>query len=368
MNVSVGSVVNVSCNGNNDGSATVSVLGGITPYNYTWSNGETTATAVSLTAGNHYVLVTDANGCQVQQSFSIGQPTPIIINAVNITGASCNGQADGSITISVNGGLTPYTYSWSNNQTGTSLSNLTGGTYTVTVTDANGCTEQKTFTVVDPAVVYPPSAVNQGFCSDTTPLLSDVVITGTNIQWYDAATGGNLLPFTTALTNGATYYASQTVDGCESSSRTSVQISLYQSVPLTTTNKSVCYNSIIQDVTIDGFNYMQLKWYGSATSPVALSPTTLLSSGTYYVSSFTNGVCESARQVVQVTVSQGIPAPVVTPQQVCGSGNTLDDLTVGTVAGVTLICFPSGQAPQPLPETNQPRWEDRRFGKQHNTV
>ncbi|HLW42676.1 MAG TPA: T9SS type A sorting domain-containing protein, partial [Flavobacterium sp.] len=353
MSASVGSIVNVSCGGNNDGSATVSVLGGTTPYNYTWSNGETTATAVSLTAGNHYVLVTDANGCQVQQSFSIGQPTPIVINTVNITDASCHGQADGSITISVNGGLTPYTYSWSNNQTGTSLSNLTGGTYTVTVTDANGCTEQKTFTVVDPAVVYPPSAVNQGFCSDTTPLLSDVVITGTNIQWYDAATGGNLLPFTTALTNGATYYASQTVDGCESSSRTSVQISLYQSVPLTTTNKSVCYNSIIQDVTIDGFNYMQLKWYGSATSPVALSPTTLLSSGTYYVSSFTNGVCESARQAVQVTVSQGVPAPVVTPQQVCGSGHTLNDLTVGTASGATLIWYASAQTATPLSGTTQ---------------
>src|SRR5690554_2546823 len=353
MNVSVGSVVNVSCNGNNDGSATVSVLGGITPYNYTWSNGETTATAVSLTAGNHYVLVTDANGCQVQQSFSIGQPTPIIINAVNITGASCNGQADGAITISVNGGLTPYTYSWSNNQTGTSLSNLAGGAYTVTVTDANGCTATKSFTVIDPAVVYPPSAVNQGLCSDNNPLLSDVVITGTNIQWYDAATGGNLLPMTTALTNGTTYYASQTVNGCESASRTAVQISLFQSVPLTTTNKSVCYNSIIQDVTIDGFNYMQLKWYSSATSPVALPATTLLASGTYYVSSFTNGVCESARQVVQVTVSQGIPAPVVTPQQVCGSGNTLDDLTVGTVAGATLIWYASAQATTPLPGTTQ---------------
>src|SRR5690606_24028480 len=126
-------------------------------------------------------------------------------------------------------------------------------------TDANGCTETESFTVADPSVVYPPSAVNQGFCSDNNPLLSDVVITGTNIQWYDAATGGNLLPMTTALANGATYYASQTVNGCESVSRTAGQITLYQSVPFTNSQKSVCYNSTIHDVTTDCFNHMLLK-------------------------------------------------------------------------------------------------------------
>src|SRR5690554_3622461 len=93
-----------------------------------------------------------------------------------------------------------------------------------------------------------------------------MVITGSNIQWYDAAAGGNLLPTTTALTNGTTYYASQTVGVCESTSRTAVQVSLYQSTPLTSTTKDVCYNSVIQDVTIDGFNYTQLKWYSNATS------------------------------------------------------------------------------------------------------
>src|SRR5690554_568459 len=353
MTVSVGSIVNVSCNGNNNGSATVAVLGGTAPYSYTWSNGETGSVAVNLTAGNHFVHVADANGCAVQESFTVGQPSAILINTVSLTNVSCNGQADGAITIAVNGGITPYTYSWSNGQSGTSLSNLSGGSYTVTVTDGSGCSEQKTFTVAEPAFVYPPSAVNQGFCSDDNPQLADMVITGSNIQWYDAAAGGNLLPTTTALTNGTTYYASQTVGVCESTSRTAVQVSLYQSTPLTSTTKDVCYNSVIQDVTIDGFNYTQLKWYSNATSTTALAPTTLLTTATYYISSFTNTVCESARQAVQITVAQSVPAPVVTPQQVCGSGNTLDDLTVGTAAGATLIWYASAQAATPLPGTAQ---------------
>src|SRR5690554_653260 len=351
LSVSVGSILNPSCNGYNNGSATATVLGGTAPYSYTWSNGETGATAVNLTAGNHFVYVTDVNGCQIQESFTMDQPSPILISTTSLTDVSCNGQADGTITISVNGGTTPYSYSWSSGQTGTSLSNLSGGNYIVTVTDGNGCTASKTFTIVDPAFVYPPTVLNQGFCSDSNPQLSDVVVTGSNIQWYDAVTSGNQLPATTALTNGTTYYASQTVNGCESNSRAAVLISLSTSVPLTTTVKDVCYNSIIQDVTIDGFDYTQLRWYSSATSTTTLASTTVLTSGTYYISSFTNNICESARQAVQVTVLSNIPAPTVTTQVLCGSGHTLNDLTVGQTTGTTLNWYTSALATTPIPGT-----------------
>src|SRR5690554_3567671 len=264
ISLSVGAITNVTCNGGSNGSATAAVSGGTPPYTYTWSSGETSAAATNLTVGNNFVRVTDANGCELQQSFTIDQPTPIVITLVNLTDASCNGQADGAISISVNGGISPYTYNWSNGQSTSNMSNLPGGNYIVTVTDANGCTKTETYTVVEPAYVFPPSATNQGFCSDNNPTLSDVVVNGSNIQWYDAATGGNALPMTTTLANGVTYYASQTIGGCESSSRAAVQVSLSQSVPLITASIDVCYNSRVQDVIIDGFDYNQLKWYSSA--------------------------------------------------------------------------------------------------------
>src|SRR5690554_3826363 len=351
MVASVNTTVNVSCYAYNDGSATATVTGGTTPYTYTWSNGETGAVAVNLPAGNHSVVVTDANGCKAQQTFTIDQPTPITISTVSLTDVSCNGMADGTITIAVNGGFPPYTYSWSNGQTGTSLTNLSGGNYIVTVTDISGCTATEVFTIVNPALVYPPVAVNQGFCSDDNPQLSDVVITGSNIQWYDAVTGGNQLPLTTALTNGTTYYASQTVNGCESNSRAAVLISLSTSAPLATTAKDVCFNSRIQDVTIDGFSYNELRWYSSATSTTILASTTALTTGTYYISSFTNNICESARQAVQITVLPNIPAPTVTTQVLCGSGHTLNDLTVGQTTGTTLNWYTSAQATTPVPGT-----------------
>lgn len=349
--ISVDALVDTTCNGYNNGSASATVLGGTAPYTYAWSNGETGATATSLNAGNHFVQVTDANGCQAQQTFTINQPTAIIIDTMSITDVSCNGMADGAITIAVNGGFPPYTYSWSNGQTGTSLTNLSGGNYIVTATDNNGCTETKVFTIINPAQVYPPVIVNQGFCSDNNPTLADVVITGSNIQWYDAVTGGNPLSISTALVNGTTYYASQTINGCESDSRAAVLISLNASVPLTSTTVDVCYNSRIQDVTIDGFNYNQLRWYNSATSGTTLASTTMLTTGTYYISSFTNNSCESVRQTVQITVLPNIVAPAVTTQVLCGSGHTLNDLIVGQVPGTTLHWYISAQASTPVPGT-----------------
>src|SRR5690606_30680495 len=132
------------------------------------------------------------------------------------TDISCYGANDGSIVLNVTGGSSPYTYSWSNAATSQSIANLIKGTYTVTVTDANNCSETVSFTIVEPTFVHPPVATNQIFCLGQTSQLSDVVITGSNIKWYSSSTGGTLLPATTVLTNGTTYYASQTVGTCES--------------------------------------------------------------------------------------------------------------------------------------------------------
>ena len=341
-------VSNVTCNGNNDGSATVTATGGEGAFTYLWSNGETTAKANNLKAGSHFVLVTDANGCQVTENVTIAEPAALVVTASSQTDVSCNGQSDGAITVTTAGGDAPYNYSWSNGQAGATLNNLSGGAYTVTVTDANGCTATQSFTIVEPAVVYPPVAVNQGFCNNSNATLADMVVTGTEIKWYDAVSGGNLLPLTTVVTNGTTYYASQTVKGCESASRTAVQVSLYAPVLLTTTQLDVCGNTRIQDVTIEGHSGAALRWYANATTATRLQSSQLLTSGTYYVSTFVNNACESARQPIVVTVSQGVPTPTASTQTICGNG-TVDDLEIlNQVQGATLNWYSSLQSTTPL--------------------
>jgi gliding motility-associated-like protein len=128
-----------SC-GNNDGSATVSVANGTSPYTYQWSNGDTTATADSLDAGTYIVTVTDANNCQDSSTATITNPGSPAISLVDSSNPSCYGNDGGTITVSGSGGNRPYTYHWdpnvSNDSTATGLS---GGTYSITIEDDDSC-------------------------------------------------------------------------------------------------------------------------------------------------------------------------------------------------------------------------------------
>jgi hypothetical protein len=127
---------NALCN-NSTGSAIVSVTGGSTPYSYSWTNGETTQTAFSLPAGSYSVTVTDANGCSAIDDVTITEPSAILV-VPGVTDAGCN-VADGAIDLTVSGGVSPYNFSWSNEETTEDISNLSPGNYDVTVTDFNGC-------------------------------------------------------------------------------------------------------------------------------------------------------------------------------------------------------------------------------------
>ncbi len=148
-------VVNqVSCFGGNNGSATANATGGTTPYSYAWSNGETNATAVNLTAGSKAVTVTDANNCAISSAALITQPSAALAISKVVTPVSSSGASDGAIDLTVSGGTLPYTYSWSNSSTTQDISNLAANTYTVTVTDSKGCMATDS-TVVSESVSVP---------------------------------------------------------------------------------------------------------------------------------------------------------------------------------------------------------------------
>lgn len=142
------------------GSATVSVSGGTTPYTYLWSNGATTATATNLAPGVRTVTVTDANGCSTTGSVTITQTPSPAVTATASTVVSCT--SGGSATAVASGGLPPYAYLWSNAANTATISNVAPGTYTVTATDANGCTASATVTIsapVGPSVVISASTI-----------------------------------------------------------------------------------------------------------------------------------------------------------------------------------------------------------------
>src|SRR5690554_1316121 len=142
--IAVDSIQDASCFSNKNGSIELDVSGGTAPYTYNWlPTGQSTEDVFNLSAGHYTVLVTDAANCISTQSFEIKQ-----FNALNASfstkEASC-GECNGEASIIMNGGISPYTYLWSNGSTVDSATNLCGGLHTVKVTDSVGCS--KTFTV-----------------------------------------------------------------------------------------------------------------------------------------------------------------------------------------------------------------------------
>lgn len=153
LTVVISSSTDVLCFGQSTGSATASASGGTMPYTYVWSNGATGATANNLAAGSYTVTVTDNAAATATASVVIDQPSALVLNTPVINHVTCNGGSNGSITASASGGVSPYFFQWSNGSTGATISNLTAGSYTVTVTDDNNCTKTATYMVTQPAAI-----------------------------------------------------------------------------------------------------------------------------------------------------------------------------------------------------------------------
>lgn len=167
------SSVNLSCSGSPDGTATVTPSGGTSPYSYSWSNGQTSQTAVNLPAGTASVTVTDAKGCTSVNSVVLTAPTALTITLQTQT-VSCNGGSNGSVQVTVLTGTSPFQYAWSNGQTGPGISGLVAGSYLVTVTDANGCEQTASVQITQPQPLGANLTQVDALCHDTPTGMASV--------------------------------------------------------------------------------------------------------------------------------------------------------------------------------------------------
>jgi len=146
-------VADATCNGDSNGSTMVTASGGVAPYTYLWDDlaAQTTQTATSLTAGTYTVVVTDANGCTVMCSAVVDEPV-VLACSLMPTDVTCNGNTDGSLTVTGTGGITPYAYSLDGGpfQGVNVFSNLSAGNYVVTTRDANLCVTTCMITIDEP--------------------------------------------------------------------------------------------------------------------------------------------------------------------------------------------------------------------------
>ena len=130
----------VRCNGGSSGVVAANAFNGVAPYSYLWNNGGTTPNLTGLQAGVYTVQVTDGEGCKISKAVEVIQP-PALTNDLEGVFLGCPGTRSGQATITVNGGVKPYTYAWNTSpvQNGQTAILLEGGDYKVTVTDFNGC-------------------------------------------------------------------------------------------------------------------------------------------------------------------------------------------------------------------------------------
>ncbi|RVT79581.1 hypothetical protein EOD40_00265 [Flavobacterium sufflavum] len=198
-----GSQTNVSCNGGTNGSASVSPSGGTPGYTYSWSpSGGTAATATGLAAGSYTVTVTDANGCTATRNYTITQPSAISTASGSQTNVSCNGGANGSASVSPSGGTPGYTYSWSpSGGTAATATGLAAGSYTVTITDANGCTATRNYTITEPSALSFTTTTLPGYDYNQTYNQTISATGGTGTKTY-AVTAGSLPSGISLASNG----------------------------------------------------------------------------------------------------------------------------------------------------------------------
>src|SRR5678816_495814 len=160
------------------------VSNGTAPYTYLWSNGAITEDISGLTAGTYTVTVTDANGCSTSSTSIVATVnSPITITPV-VTNTICTASI-GAINITVSNGTAPYTYQWSNGATTEDISGLAAGTYTVIVTDANGCNTTSTSIIIadnSPITVIP--VVTNTICTASLGAINITVSNGTAPYTY----------------------------------------------------------------------------------------------------------------------------------------------------------------------------------------
>lgn len=253
--------------------------GGSPPYSYHWSTGATTATITNLPSGNYCITLTDAAQCGTVDCITLNY-TPVNVS-VSVTPVNCPGGSTGAITAFATSGVAPFTFAWSNGATGASISGLPPGAYSVTLTDANGCTAVTTGTVTQP----PALSLNMNPANPTCAGLNNGSISATasggsppyTYQWSTGQTG----PFIVNLPPGVYSVTATDAHGCPiSATRTLVQQSNLTVGALGTPETCPDFNNGFLTVSANnGVTPYSYLWSNGATTQVV----TNVSPGSYSV-------------------------------------------------------------------------------------
>ncbi|MBI2271674.1 MAG: PKD domain-containing protein [Bacteroidetes bacterium] len=324
------SSANVTCNGLTNGNAVVNPSGGATPFTYNWSDGGTAATANNLSAGIYSVTVSDANNCAAITTITITEPSKIILATATVD-ANC-GSANGSATVSVTGGITAYTYLWTpGGAASPTASGLSAGIYTVSVTDANGCSETLTALVNNlsgPSITTQSTNVSCFGGNDGTAQVNATGGTGT--YTYSWLPSGSTSAFVNGLIAGTYTINVSDASGCLIASTVSITepVQMTISVAITDASCGAANGNVV--VTASGSGTLSYTW-----APVGGTGATASSliADTYTVTiTDANGCSQTTAATVGNTGPIAVAAAMITGIS-CNGGS--DGSAIATIGGGT---------------------------------
>jgi hypothetical protein len=285
--LTVNSTVNpITCYGNATGSLSLNTVGGTAPYQYNWAGSLGSTNSIStLSAGVYSCQITDVNNCILNQSFQISNPPAITTTILNISTVDCYGNSTGSAAISAVGGTGPLSYLWSPNQsTSSTLSNVPAGTYTCTISDANGCQQSTNVTISQPnALSSSITTLNSVSCFGGTNGSAQVTgIGGTSPYSYSWSPLGGTSNLASNLSAGT--YTCEVTDfnGCNTNQVVQINSPAAISIGTSSIAPATCgsNNGALSLVTSGGTGSYAYTWTPSVGSTATLSN---LFAGSYQV-------------------------------------------------------------------------------------
>ncbi len=254
LTTSIDNIVNVNCNGENNGQATVEIQGGTSPYNVSWDNSITTPGNTLLNAGTHTVTVTDAHGCVTTDTVTITEPPLLTIVLDSSKDVLCYEGNDGQAYFTASGGTPPYSYLWSNGLTTDYSTTLTAGIYTITVTDDHGCSAEAQAVINQPDELIVTTPPNIQHCNGL-PLTVEASVTGGTLPYTYTWSNGSTSP-TLNITPTEDMTVSVTVtdaNGCTATSSTVIDVNDPVQFNIFVSRDSVCKGDrVILSGTVTG--------------------------------------------------------------------------------------------------------------------
>ncbi len=209
----IASTTDVSCNGGNDGSIDISVTGGTPPYTYLWADGNTNEDRNFLSAGSYSFVATDQNACTISDTVVITEPNALSVSSTT-QDVDCAGNGNGSVNLVVTGGTSPYNYLWNNFTTTQNNVGLSGGSYSVVITDANGCTVSESAVVNEPAPLSSVGTTTDVLCLGDSNGTASVVVSGGTAPYQYVWPNGDINSATSGLSIGIYVVSITDANGC----------------------------------------------------------------------------------------------------------------------------------------------------------